>query len=126
MEGIINPENEKPTVSVEAEKKGDYYVDSGKKWTDFIIGFFAPIFVGAIFYSLVLVLNTIGIIARRNIDEAVSLFLAPLLLLLIIVSVIIAFTKKRRFLAIGILSALLLPLLAMGACTGVFLLTVGF
>ena len=79
--------------------KKDYYTHTGRKIFDFILGFiFAPI---------------IPVVIMINSRSSTS-WVFPLILM--IAGIIVSFIFGRRFLAIGMISILAVPLLVLGAC----------
>ena len=79
-----------------------YYTHVGRKIGDFFIGFVGiTALVGAVAVYAV----------PRNIGTGIALGVA-----LEAMGVVISFSIGRRFIAIGMLSALLIPVLALGAC----------
>lgn len=79
--------------------KKDYYTSTGRKIADFLLGFIVapiiPLFIA------------FGVKSGSGIGLAI---------LLMVFGTIFAFLKNRRFLAIGMLCACLVPLLLFGAC----------
>ena len=97
--------------------KGDYYAgDAGKKVLDFCLGFFAPgiaemvLAVPLVFLSLMLNFEAFGLFFH-------------ILILILAIFFFIKFRKTRRYISIGLLCSVLIPLLLFGACMIIF---VGF
>lgn len=84
----------------------DYYDFDGSKWGDFLLGFFG-----------VLVIDIAAFFLCRALTKATfpEFFILPILVLDATV-VAYAFKFKRRYIGIGIIAILILPLLLMGAC----------
>lgn len=100
-----------------------FYDSKKKKVIDFIYGFLgfwiALVLVwGLLFLLLEFVSGTTDLLT----DEFFSILIISLFSLLAICSTIFGFYKKRAFISIGIISAILIPLLIAGACFGVFFL----
>jgi heme/copper-type cytochrome/quinol oxidase subunit 4 len=88
-------------------KKDEYYTSDGRRIGDFFIGF-----VGSI--VLVLIAYIFTTFNRSFVSfGALSLF-APLALL--ILASVVSGIQGRRYIAIGIVSAIIIPLLFFGAC----------
>ena len=83
----------------------DFYMSTGKKVADFCWGFLGPLVVVA---ALAVLGNIIGV----QVAQLVWTFG----MIGWLVGVVLAFTKGRRFIGIGMLCTLLVPLLAVGAC----------
>jgi hypothetical protein len=85
----------------------EYYTTYGRKVLDVVIGFFLPVIVSILFALL---------------SIATSFFPAPVSILWLvsvvayIVLIPISFIYGRRYLGIGLLMALIIPLLIFGAC----------
>lgn len=90
-------------------QKPDYYAgDIKKKLSDFILGFFLmPIL------SIIVIL-LIGSYAYF------SEYLIALFVLLVLAGIVFLFAKGRRYIGIGIVSFLIIPLLVFGACVIAF------
>lgn len=92
----------------------DYYTEKGRKISDFFIGFFGIIIAGIVitsFFSLFLSFGT----GYYNTD--LLGFSTPILLLILgVVATVLSFAKGRRYIGIGIISSVLVPLLIFGAC----------
>jgi len=101
----------------------DYYQTTTIKVIDFFIGFFLNIFIAAIHYGsywlMYLILDELNL-DRNDILIAIIPVLLAILLIVIEYKLTKNFFKKRRYLAIGMLSALILPLLVTGFCSMVF------
>jgi hypothetical protein len=111
--------NQQPT------QKANYYQnDSNKKIIDFFIGFFGTMafwIISAIVFSLInLFVNTIIDSDIIDFISAMLIFIMTFIqflpLLFTIIGIVYFFKKGRRFIAIGILSTIILPLLLFGAC----------
>jgi len=83
----------------------DYYISTKKKVGDFFVGFLGTLVIAAI-------LAWLSSCCRSNMVGTVWAAGGAAW----IVGVIIVFTAGRRFIGIGALCTLLVPLLAVGAC----------
>jgi hypothetical protein len=89
-------------------KRGQqYYTNAGRKVIDCVVGFFAP----TALYMLLLPLNMLAAISA-----VFSIVWLLLLFVAYILAIVLCFVYGRRFFAIGLLVALLIPLLLFGAC----------
>jgi hypothetical protein len=89
----------------------DYYAEKSRKIIDFLIGFFGTLILGGLLAWLI-----------SFIFRGVYLPMLYLILLILLGIVIYIFFKlNRRYIGIGAISAILIPLLAMGACTAILL-----
>lgn len=95
-------------------EKIDYYANGQKKVIDFIYGFFGSIILNVLLFFLFFSLPGV-----YNVQSNFVL-ISSLLLLLNIVMIVLSFNYKRKYLGIGIISAIflivLIPLLIFGAC----------
>ncbi len=95
---------DQPSAPPPARHKPDYYADAGSKVGDFCLGFFGTgvaVFVVAMLAGL---LGPLGIVVGLAYQVA------------FIWGIAWGFKSGRRFVAIGILSTLILPLIVVGAC----------
>ena len=97
---------------------------SGNKVGDFFLGFLGTfiidgliIYLGSLFLQFIYQFDSI-----LNILAVTS---SVVLLILNILVIIYLFRNKKKFIAIGIISALVIPLLIFGTCTGIFLAVSG-
>lgn len=87
-----------------------YYKDTGSKVTDFLVGFIGyPIIVLLAQFSF-------GPNLLRKGGELAAWGAAAVALCLTACLTVVAYRLGRKFIAIGILSTLLLPLIAAGSC----------
>lgn len=103
-------------------KSADYYVTRGKKIGDFLIGFFGCYVLNTLIPSLFFVVFNIfrnSEFGRWGMDVA-GFSVTVLTLGLNIASVIYFFKIQRRFIAIGIIGAVVLLLLLVGGCFAVW------
>lgn len=110
----------------DAEKinQEDFYNSAGKKIGDFVLGFFIGLIVfysGIFFYIVLRPISLItGFGGGLNYLSTPNIILQFLLLGLLIFIIIKVFKKKRRFIGIGIIIAMVFPillvLLLFGAC----------
>jgi hypothetical protein len=100
-----------PSPEVKATKdaliKPSYYTTTKRKVSDFCIGFF-----GGIMLNVLLVFLSFSLSRSGSFDWIGSLFD----LLFFVFLIVYFFKKGRRFIAIGMISMILLPLLAFGSC----------
>lgn len=94
--------------------KLDYYTTVGRRILDFLGGFFGS-YVLAVLASLFI--NIMASVDRSGVGVIVWLVLFFVLLIALIVA---SFMKGRRYLAIGIIAAILIPLIVFGACLLIF------
>jgi hypothetical protein len=111
--------------NVQSSGKSDFYTSTGKKVGDFVLGFFG-IWVVIVIVSLIFA----GIRSLMNIRSgfgSIMFFVLPLILLILGLLLMGLFFKMgRRYIAIGILSSSVLPLLVYGACWVVIIGAGGF
>ncbi len=107
---MLKDEKQGKIISMNYESRTDYYTTPGKKVGDFLMGFFgflALSFVGSILGSIISSFGSNGFIS--------SIF--GIFLLFVALGLCIFFFKiKRRFIAIGIISITLIPVLLFGSC----------
>lgn len=98
-------------------KREDYYETTGQKTKDFLLGFFGIWLMGAIltgiFYLIFLAFpNSIISFGLSSLFSLIELILA--------IGGIIYFRRiGRRYIAIGIITSIVLPILIFGACLAV-------
>jgi hypothetical protein len=109
----INIPNQEEKITMEEPQKPDYYITTGRKVGDFLLGFFGVAvlsfiytFVSSFVYSL-LSSQTFSIAIWAN------FFVSVIILVLLAV---LFFKIGRRFIAIGVISISLLPILIFGSC----------
>jgi hypothetical protein len=96
---------------------GEYYDNNGKKATDFVIGFFGfPFAAGTLMQIATLLFS---LLQKTGIAINAGIVAISIYLILMVAAIVVAFKKKRRYIAIGIISNLLLVLLVFGACMAV-------
>jgi hypothetical protein len=93
------------------EEREDYYRDQGKKVGDFCLGFFGACLV-------LIVAVAIAASAAGGNSWAVSLVGN---LVLLIAGIVHFFRRGRRYIAIGMMSVVLVPALLAGTCAIIFL-----
>ena len=103
------PEEQKQEIKKEPVDPG-YYKDTGSKVADFLVGFLG--------YPIIVLLAQLTMGDRLTFMRANEMgWLTSVLLLgLTIVFVVFAYKRGRKFIAIGILSLLIVPLIAAGSC----------
>lgn len=94
----------------------EYYINSGRKVADFVIGFFGIWIVNAVLSSII---QGITVLSGGYFD-AVMVVVSILLFIAEIVFLVFYVRRKRRYIFIGAISALVLPLLLVGACFAIF------
>jgi hypothetical protein len=99
--------------------KTDYYIDPKRKIRDFCLGLFGSWGVVIIYYVIALTLSSS--LSSMVWRFAMSFTLTLLIIIIIqIILIVVFFRKGRRFIGIGILMAILIPiiltLLFFGAC----------
>jgi hypothetical protein len=114
------PENE---ISMAEEQKQEnksvpadpgYYKDTGSKVTDFLFGFFG--------YPIIMSLAQLAFGPRRPMWSGIQTWVTAVIsLVLTITFVVFAYKRGRKFLAIGIISVLIIPLIAAGSCLLIFM-----
>jgi hypothetical protein len=105
---LPTPPNQEEKISQSNPPKSGYYTRTRRKVGDFFLGFF-----GSMVLSLLLVVLS-AFLSSLSADYSLvsSLFSLALSVFLIV----FFFRKGRRFIAIGMISMILLPLLAFGSC----------
>ena len=86
------------------DERNDYYLEPGKKIGDFFLGFFGALMV-------VVIAGVIGAAAPGS--AAISVIGN---LVLLIAGIVHFFRRGRRFIAIGMISIIIIPVLLFGAC----------
>ncbi len=99
----------------------DNYTNTNQKVKDFFKGFFLNIGIGAIilvinFFTGAAIFESSPTLTTRIVGIIVPLVFIPLEIFLLR-----RFFKEKRYIAIGMLSSLLLPLLLTGFCSLIFL-----
>lgn len=104
---------EKKQKSVTTNSNEDIYTTTGKKVAHFFIGFLGITFLISIIVGLLS-----SLIAQIfNLDDlAIIWYMLSFTLILFITTPIYFFKKNYRYIAIGILSSLIIPLIFAGAC----------
>jgi hypothetical protein len=92
------------------DKRIDYYTNPGKKIGDFFLGLFGALLV-------VIVAGAIAAAAPGSGSIMISLIGNAILLL---AGIVHFFRRGRRFIAIGMISILTIPVLLLGACAIMF------
>ncbi|MBT3464811.1 hypothetical protein HOD20_02765 [archaeon] len=107
-------------------KKEDYYGDNKKlKIVDFILGFFGIYIVNLIIFSITRIplyaISRLQYFRKYNYLIGIGDNLSIVICIIITIVIIkIFFKKKRRFISIGSLVAIGIPLLLLGACELMF------
>jgi hypothetical protein len=100
------------------KEKEDYYVNAGRKWIDFLIGFFGIMILGVVMSVAFGILPSLGIVSLGYMT--MMPWISMIYPLIIIGLIVLFFAIRRRFVAIGMLSffglIILLFLALLGAC----------
>jgi predicted permease len=93
-------------------KDNSYYTTTGRKVVDFLIGFFGLIIFGSILSTILL-----STVWRQGLSGLNALFM-PFIQLVYGIPLAVYFFKfnKRRYIGIGLIIALVVPLLFFGSC----------
>lgn len=91
-------------------EKSDYYVSSGRKAGDFLVGFFGVIIL-SILYTVIA--NFLSSFFSTSVWITIGFLFSIISYILLTV---LFFKIGRRFIAIGIISIALVPLLLFGSC----------
>jgi hypothetical protein len=117
-----NTQEPGPSITVKPQLKlerSEYYLkNKSGKITDFLIGFFGVIGANILLAIFVPLLSMAGG-ANNTVASALALgggIMGILELIAYVILIVVFFKRQRRFIAIGMLSTLLLPLLLLGAC----------
>jgi hypothetical protein len=102
-----NIQNQEGKITYNNFQKPDYYTTTGKKVGDFILGFFGIIILNFIFGAVLYPLFSLANSGWAN------LFISIVALVLFSV---LFFKIGRRFIAVGIISMALIPILIFGSC----------
>ena len=101
----------------------EYYNTPNKKVADFSKGFFFNILIGIVVTAINVFIGVSNMSGTGPISITNKIIGVVVLVALILLEVILLkkYFKERRYLAIGLLSSLILPLLVAGACSISFL-----
>lgn len=92
------------------EERQDYYAGNvGLKIADFCIGLFGAYVLWIAPFSMAAFLQTLGM-------EELLVLVPVVALVLLIGTIVFCFRIGRRYIAIGIMMSIFLPILAVGAC----------
>jgi hypothetical protein len=102
----------------------DYYNTQNKKTADFSKGFFFNVLIGIIVIAINFFIGASNMSGTGGISITNKIIGVVVLLAVIFLEVVLLkkYFKERRYIAIGLLSSLILPLLVSGACSIMFLL----
>ena len=99
----------------------EYYNTTKKKVWDFIRGFFLNIIIGII-ATIINFITGASIFERDpTIISRIIGVIVPLIFIVLEIILLKKYFKEKRFIAIGMLSSLILPLLLVGFCSFAFL-----
>lgn len=103
------PEEQK-TENKSVPADAGYYKDTGSKVTDFLVGFLG--------YPIIVLLARFALTPRlpREYAGVIAWVMGVVMMVLTIFLVVFAYKRGRKFIAIGILSLLIVPLIAAGSC----------
>lgn len=99
----MNLPNQEEKIIYNNPQEADYYTTTGKKVGDFILGFFGIVILNLIFGTALSFAN----LGWANLLISIVVFVFLLVLF---------FKIGRRFIAIGIISIALIPILIFGSC----------
>lgn len=97
----------------------EYYQNKEDKTADFIKGFFINVGIGAVAFCLYWIFYAIGL-GSSNISKGIAISIVIILLAIIEFLLIKKHLKTRRYIAIGMIVAIVVPLLVVGACSPLF------
>jgi hypothetical protein len=92
----------------------DYYTNGRRRVFDFLIGFFGPGLIGYVLYALYMLLLSPSYPSYASNQFQVWAFIVAAILYLIVM--IVPFKLGRRYIAVGAIAAVVVPLLIFGAC----------
>lgn len=95
----------------DAPERDDFHASVGRKIGDFCLGFF-----GAYLALAVIQLPIAFLIGAWEVPDQAWLALPAVMLIVAIAAIVHFFRHGRRYIAIGIIVSVALPLLAVGAC----------
>lgn len=96
-------------------QKPDYYISTGRKVTDFLMGFFGAILLSVVYTTF------ISTFAYSLFSSATSAWANLIISIVVMVLLSVLFFKiGRRFIAVGIIAISLLPILIFGSCLLLF------
>lgn len=100
---------EQNTRNTDKPVEQGYYKDTSSKVTDFLVGFLG--------YPIVTLLAQLAFApSARGLGGTDSVVMAVISLVLTVAFVIFAYKRGRKFIAIGIISLLIVPVIAAGSC----------
>lgn len=97
----LNDQKTKPAIPV----KINYYTASRMKVADFCLGFFGVLLVLVVLFSL----PSLPWLGGSDMISIISI-------VVMLFCIVQAFRKGRKFIAIGIISIILIPILVLGSC----------
>lgn len=104
----------------------DYYQDKKKKRKDFLLGFLVSFGLAIIGFLLAWLIKDLGMNDEWSSPEgpfsSLLMKIVGLVILVLLVGIpeyilIKKYLKERRYIAIGMISGIIIPLLVVGACT---------
>jgi hypothetical protein len=98
---------------MDMDERTDYYTDRASKVGDFCLGFFG---VGLALVGVAVVVVPIAMSLASRHGEYVGGISSIVGFVLFLVGIVEAFRKGRRYIAIGMLSLILVPVLLVGTC----------
>ncbi len=97
----------------------DLYQQKGSKTRDFIIGFFINIGIAAATFASYFMFYALGMTNSKGTTIAV-ISMGILFMFLLQFYLIRKYLRERRYIAIGLISAIVFPLLVVGTCSPLF------
>jgi len=98
--------------------QNDYYGDNtGRKVGDFCMGFFGPLILFQLLQTPLLIFSSIFSSGMYTMFSSILIFVLALFLGIFF---FIKFKKTRRYISMGIISSVVIPLILFGACWVLF------
>lgn len=104
---MLENNNQNEVIVSNSELKENYYTSTGKKVGDFFLGFFGVLILNFILAFIFGFLFIFANLYWMNLFISIAISLALIFLF---------FKKNRRFIAIGIIAMMLIPILVFGSC----------
>jgi hypothetical protein len=105
-------QEEKPAyVEYTYQSKPSYYKNTRQKVGDFLLGFFGIIFLNFIFGIIFYPLSVFSNFGWQSVFISITI---------LVLAVVIPFKIGRRFIALGVVSVALVPVLIFGSCLLMF------
>lgn len=110
-----NIQNQQETIIHDNLRKPNYYTTTGKKVGDFALGFLGTGFVASFVSTFISSLLFFPATLKNSLFSSTIPILISIAVILSLI--ILSFKVGRKFIAIGIISLLLIPLLILGSCS---------